>query len=300
MVQGQSLVEDWGSPFIWGKWTVQEHYAIREGMLIGQGETKQTYEPMRHPELVTELAKLHVGDEKAVLRFARHYGKLGYDSGNLMGTGESLAWIWAHAMLVRICLTLTQLLVDGSPDEVEDYVAWAYWETAVASSQEAEPSAKILHHEFTSQQAILAHNQRIYDAGGLGLFQPRGTAGEVLYTPHRVSLEAYPPHSPRNLARRMRSEIINQHMGRIARVLRDTDEASAWSSYALQAPFNYVYWHLADLVEDRHAQLRRCAACSAWFVQQDTRQRFCPPGPGQIGSRCAARERMRAKRRRAT
>jgi hypothetical protein len=58
---------------------VREDYAIRDDRLWSQGEIKYEYAPMTHQELPTEIAKLTWGDTKAVLRFARQYGLLGYD-----------------------------------------------------------------------------------------------------------------------------------------------------------------------------------------------------------------------------
>jgi hypothetical protein len=158
----------------------------------------------------------------------------------------------------------------------------------------------IQRYEDTYKHGILAYNRQIYETAGIRIGEPYEYAMNVLYDPHVAAAAPDRPDNSRLFARKIRSSAINRYMGSIHRWLVDTSEAPPWSSYRLRALYNYAYWHLADMAENRRLRMRRCAGCGGWFEQQDNRQRFCPPGPGQIGSRCAARERMRAKRRRAT
>jgi hypothetical protein len=319
MAQARRAAEDHDPMGATMQWDVHAQYAITQGMLVGQGPHKVWYAPMEYPQLVTALAQLRAGDEKAVLRFARQYGPLGYD--RLMpDTGEPLAWIWAHAVIIRVCLRLTTLLTPGSEAALEDYVRRVDWDAPDGvpfrfdapspSFPEAEAYTVIQRYQKTYEDAGLAYNQRLYYNAGLNSFHPDkdalavldklGTAAEWARLPEGPGLNAGPLPSLRSRARKIRCYLINQWMGPIERQLWDQEGVPPRSCYGLGALYNYAYWHLADFAEDRYVRVQRCAACGALFVRTDNRQRFCPPGPRQKGSRCAARERMRAKRRRAT
>src|SRR4051812_22954047 len=81
-------------------------YEIKNGWLRQQGPTTRVYEPAEHRQVVTDLAKLHDGDENAVRAFADHWGLLGQGvliakkSGGSDQPREPLDWIWAHARAV--------------------------------------------------------------------------------------------------------------------------------------------------------------------------------------------------------
>lgn len=287
---------------------VAEEYTITAGMLVSKGECKDTYVPTLQNELPGAISKLYAGDEKAVLRFARTYGKLGYGHRpRLAITGEPLAWIWAHAYLIRACFTLTSLLCD-EPDDRDDvlrgYVEHLYWQSPLhpdSDERYLEERYIIQNYEVTYGHDITAYNDRCYQAGGLLPPPPEEDAFAVLHAPHEVRSYGNPPLSPRQDARRMRAGLINRYMGVIRRTLWDRDNMTQ-SWYALDRTLSAAYWHLANSVEaekDRlkNVQVRRCASCEAWFLQTHQRQRFCPPTRAKTDSACAARERMRAKRR---
>ena len=62
------------------QWTVAEGYVIVDGRLVEQGDPnwKSSYMPVARPVLLEEFAKLHRGDEAAVLEFAGRRGLLGF------------------------------------------------------------------------------------------------------------------------------------------------------------------------------------------------------------------------------
>ena len=134
---------------------------------------------------------------------------------------------------------------------------------------------------MTYHDDILAYNRQQFSAYIPMLSEENPF--EVYTAPRKVHLEANPPHSPRNLARRMRAWLINQYMGRIERRLWDAEEHRPFSAYTLERPVNYAYWHLADMVEDEHAIMQQCDSCQHWFVPTDPRQRFFPPGLDKSG-----------------
>ena len=86
-----------------------------------QGTIRARYSPETCPALPQQLARLARGDTAAVLAFVRTYGLLGYaqvaaavgrDTHN-HAPGDPLAWIWAQAETVALCLLLTYGLQAG-------------------------------------------------------------------------------------------------------------------------------------------------------------------------------------------
>lgn len=275
---------------IGGIW-VYDDYAITQGMVVAKGQSKHVYVPVLHPELPGVLAKLPAGDEKAARRFVRRYGKLGYD--RLAETGEPLAWIWAHAYLLNVCWTLTELLTQQDDGALEAYLTQLLGIDAIGC--EAQHIILSYHCQYAS--SIAAYNHRITSAGGLLPLQPALDTFDLLSAPQTVHLEAHPPLSLRNRARKLRAGLINQHMGVQTRQLWDREEEKAQSLYAFPNTASVAYWHLANMIEHgEETRVKRCAECETWFVQNDVRQRFCAPLPDQEESSCAARHRMRAYR----
>ena len=100
---------------------VFEDYAIHEGMVIPHGAIRARYAPETCPALPQQLARLSRGDTAATLAFVRTYGLLGYAQvaaavgrrAHSQVPGDPLAWIWAQAETVTLCLLLTYGLQTG-------------------------------------------------------------------------------------------------------------------------------------------------------------------------------------------
>jgi hypothetical protein len=68
-------------------WMVFGGYEVTGGVLRrSRDDTVAVYPPIRRRELPGEIAKLRRGDEAGIVRFAAHYGQLGYDQ--LVSSGE--------------------------------------------------------------------------------------------------------------------------------------------------------------------------------------------------------------------
>ena len=281
-----------GAPDFWSWRPRRTQYAIRDGMLVpGGGETGR-YDALKRRELPSAIATLQAGDEKAVLRFARLYGKLGYDLSS--HTGEPLAWIWAHAFLLRWCLRVTGLLAEGSEKDIADTSAWLL--SRKPPPEEERTLATIEAYSARYDPQIEAYNQAIVPLDEVQYLGPARPASALLTLPYGPYACREPVDGARAHVRMAREWILNASMGHIHRLFLDRDPEPPWSVYVLDRLVGYAYWHLANALEDRKATMRRCATCDRWFFPTDARQRFCPPGPGQQGSRCAARKRMRAAR----
>ena len=100
---------------------VFDDYTIHEGMVIPHGTIRVRYSPETCPELPQQLGRLTRGDTAAVLAFVRTYGLLGYaqvaaavgHGAHSHAPGDPLAWLWAQAETVALCLLLTYGLQAG-------------------------------------------------------------------------------------------------------------------------------------------------------------------------------------------
>jgi len=250
---------------------VFEDYAIHEGMVIPDGTIRTRYAPETCPELPQQLARLSRGNTAATLAFVRTYGLLGYAQvaaavgrrEHSDAPGDPLAWIWAQAETVALCLLLTYGLQTG--DDVT------------------------LQHGLRAVQ--LPQPPQL--DGGPRLIVP------VVWDQPRVHVcWPSPLHSPedwRTYARAIRREVLNAHLLGIRPQLVDgggTDHPG----YQFQALIAMVYWHLLHIAA--HGVVQRCAeaSCRAFFVQMRRTQRFCPAAHPGRDSRCAVRARRRAGR----
>jgi hypothetical protein len=259
---------------------VREDYVIRDDRLWPQGEIKYKYAPMLHPELTTEIAKLTWGDKRAVLRFARRYGLLGYSfvvEETLQRNpsaehpiwqerlseykGEPLRWIWGHASTINICLALTSLLQEGNEAALQSYLHTLRGPVSLG---------------WDVQLNLDSYTVALED----GCFIPFPELGII------------------ESAKWFRRKTVNSNIGPVRRGIHDVDGKGEKSYYSVKGTVRAAYWHLATLIETGQYRLVRCKdpKCQAWFVQRDPRQRFCPAQGGMKESRCSARYRMRARR----
>jgi hypothetical protein len=248
---------------------VFEDYAIHEGMVIPHGAIRARYAPATCPALPQQLARLSRGDTAATLAFVRTYGLLGYAQvaaavgrrAHSQAPGDPLAWIWAQAETVALCLLLTYGLQTGDD--------------------------ATLQHGLRAMQLP----QPPQPEGGPRLIVP------VVWDQPRVHVcWASPLHSPedwRTYARAIRRDVLNAHLLGIRPQLVEGG-ATDGPGYQFQALIAMVYWHLLHIVA--HGVVQRCAeaSCRAFFVPTRRTQRFCPAEHPGRDSRCAVRARRRA------
>ncbi len=249
---------------------VFEDYTTQEGMLIPQGAIRVRYSPETCPELPQQLARLARGDTAAALVFVRTYGLLGYAplaaavgrSSYSHAPGDPLAWIWAQAETVALCLLLTYGLQAG------DDVALQHGLRALQLPQPPQPD------------------------GG-----PRLIVPAVWDQPRVHVCWPSPLHSPedwRTYARSIRRDILNAHLLGIRPQLVEHG-ATEHPGCQFQALIAMVYWHLLQIAV--RGIVQRCAetSCRAFFVQTRRTQRFCPAEEPARDSRCAVRARSRRR-----
>jgi hypothetical protein len=240
------------------RYWAHENYSIRDGRLWPQGAQARWYTPMMHPELPHEIAKLRPGDTKAVLRFARWFGLLGYWHLTGQDEGEPLPWIWLHTRTINTCFELTHLLHQDDEAALTAYLATL-----------TEPLAMGIR-QWPGQRKFEDVRQ---------------------YAPH-------PGLSPTANAKQLRRDIVNGNTGPITRFLLETNDHVERLYFRLDGVLRMAYWHLGTFCLAGARPLVRCEdpKCQAWFAQKEPRQRFCPPLGGARESRCSARLRMRTRR----
>ena len=250
---------------------VFEDYATYEGMVIPQGAIRARYCPETCPELPQKLARLSRGDTAAALAFVRAYGLLGYAqlaaavgrSNHSHAPGDPLAWIWAQAETVALCLLLTYGLQAGDD--------------------------ATLQHGLRALQLP----QPPQTDGGPRLIVPAVWDQPRVHVCWPSSLHS--PEDWRTYARYIRREVINAHLMGILPQLVDHGVMDHPGSQ-FQALIAMVYWHLLQV--GAQGVVQRCAeaSCRAFFVQTRRTQRFCPAEEPARESRCAVRARRRAGR----
>ena len=253
---------------------VFEDYTIQEGMLIPQGAMRARYAPEICPELPQKLARLSRGDTAAALAFVRTYGLLGYAplaaavgrSNHSHVLGDPLAWIWAQAETVALCLLLTYGLQAGDDTT--------------------------LQHGLR----VLQLPQPPQPDGGPRLIVP------AVWDQPRVHVSWPSPlrtaEDWRTYARYIRREVLNAHLMGIHPQLVDRG-ATEYPGCQFQALIAVVYWHLLHIATQGFVQRCAEASCRAFFVPMRRTQRFCPAEDPGRDSRCAVRARRRARRQQA-
>ena len=253
---------------------VYEDYATSEGMVIPQGVIRSRYRPETCPELPQQLARLLRGNTAAVLAFVRTYGLLGYAQlaaavgrgAHSHAAGDPLAWIWAQAETVALCLHLTYGLQAGDD--------------------------AALQHGLRALQLP----QPPQTAGGPRLIVPAVWDQPRVHVYWSSPLDS--PEDWRTYARSIRRDVINAHLIGIIPQLVDRG-AMDHPGCQFQALIAMVYWHLLHV--SARGVVQRCAeaSCRAFFVQTRRTQRFCPAEDPARESRCAVRARRRAGQKKA-
>jgi len=275
-MEPQEVNEALGRGF-YGVWHVLDTYELAslagpgpEGthrVLFPNGTIAKVYAPILHPELPSLFAKLHPGDEQAVINFARVYGHL---TPGAVVHGDPLPWIWAHAATVRLCVQITHHLQADTVEGLDQYLRslrgqWLddreYWPCTQVAKQG--------------------------DITTAGWPQPRY---------HTMQKRE---HAIRHIARLIRRDVINWNIAGIHFVVQEIDGKDR-SVFSCQSLIDMVYWHVANAINGQ--SVRRCAnqRCGALFIQTRQGQQYCPARWRQNGrqkdSPCASGSRVQKHR----
>jgi hypothetical protein len=181
-------------------------------------------------------------------------------------SGDPLAWIWAQAETVALCLLLTYGLQTGDDTT--------------------------LQHGLR----MLQLPQPPQPEGGPRLIVP------AVWDQPRVHVSwpspLYTPEDWRTYARYIRREVLNAHLMGLHPQLAERGAAEHLGCQC-QALIAVVYWHLLHIAVQGGVQRCAEASCRAFFVPTRRTQRFCPAEDPGRDSRCAVRARRRARQRQA-
>ena len=291
----------------WTQW-VEPDYEIVDGVLrptSGIGADRN-YLPMATPAILGDFVRLRIGDEAALIRFARSWGLLGYDrllqrDASPMASwagGDPVAWIWAHLSGIQIALRL-----------------WGFWRSKdTAALAEFLPRRQASREQWRtlSRLGLLLTDRKFQEAQTLVeryAAKPSDESAEdvnvlvlsadgprVAVARYNMSVGRLPPWSGAwNLVR----VVINPNMrgvhaeiSSVAEVLEDTSLVEqGWDSV-----ISVIYRHLFEAIAS--GQVEECRECGTPFVRTDKRQRFCPPPRESRESQCAMRFHKREQRRR--
>jgi hypothetical protein len=275
-------------------WPVGDDYEILEGRLYEINTAGRYIAPAGSPQLVSELARLHEGDEAVVRSFATRWGLLGWwellqeDQGRMTSDafvelgrahqrsetdsriGEPLPWIWAHAHGIRLCLEILKYLKRGDDAGLDRWIA-------------DRRVAPLPDHPTTRLPGL------------------RYAVGHLPYTAVVTANE-----EPAAMGWHLIRMVVNPNLVGIRQVVEPaTPEGhGVLPMRAFRALTDMAYWQLAEmawaLTRDVGA-LGICEACGLAFKQEDRRQRYCPPPrwkddqgrwQGPTESLCAKKARM--------
>jgi hypothetical protein len=278
-------------------WSVEKSYEIildeQVGRVIqprdtGRDHFDHFYLPMAHPRLPIELARVKEGDETAALRFVSRYGLLCYPPYPtryhlVFGSGDSeiitrqssisgdpLEFVWLHARQIRWVLRLAMAFQKDDTDKLMSIMEEIMSPKAWASYPHFAPRREQLNGKAW----------RLFGQAGSGV---------VYWQRGRTATSPYEQVVGFNALRVIQLvtsfNLEGVHPGTDIR-LKDVSAESAGHRYGLQdlrREFRWrhllevVYWHLWQQVIEGSNPLAICRQCGHFFIQQDGRQRFCPP-----------------------
>ena len=129
-------------------WAIYPRYAIEDGQLVGHGDNITWYQPGTYPDLPFEFAKLQRGDEDALLKFVRQWGRLGYSEFQEHSKDEPIEWVWTHSETVRFILDYLEMLQAAHSAEAPAYAS----ESQLLSALSQKLVAKIAVREHTASR----------------------------------------------------------------------------------------------------------------------------------------------------
>lgn len=234
------------------------------------GKQIKSYSPIEHKELPSEIAKLRTGNKENILQFVSTYGRLGF-AYNVYDGGDPIPWIIANAHTIYFCLALIKGL--------------------------NEPLVKA---EF--KQVMKDFLNRLESDPTIQDWLPYLVFSDSYWIKKENWIKCLKrDESTRRLALFVLHEIININIRHIRpqisvcwdRSLSSPEELSSLFKMFLSysSLIEIAYWHLATSIS--HGRVNQCKECGEYFIQEDPRQRYCPPKGYSKESACAIRTRVR-------
>ena len=312
-----------------GQWRVLRQYCIddgilREGQVWPGGRSVQGpicyYYPFAHPELVTNVASLKKGDERAVLDFACQWGLQGYDDlilyhpgwlepddkGELVTRteerkgGDPLPWIWAHAETVRRILRLIRLLAkcrdaESSYDKDTRQAEAPVRELETYLASIASPFSGMPPLSSKTGDSIYTHFDLAIGIEPIETLPDIRVASGVTVGARHHPEEEWDRMTPQMMAERIVADVLNGNLHGVEPLVRHQRfEASGLDRYfAFPSLLSAVYWHLSDAAIGINAYIQcQWRGCGKWIQQEHGHQRYCPPKEEGKESLCSLKARQ--------
>jgi hypothetical protein len=259
-----------------GGWEVYPTYLVHQGCLIipGGATRSREYQPLDHPELPYEIAKLWDADDETILNFAEVWGLLGFPHlfssrhwlprfyyalpDEVEHPGEPLDWIRRQARRFRLCIALVDALNRADEQQAADSVR-----TFIATDSERPGGTE-----------WWAHRE------GFARYFEEDLPGDAI--------EQALTSMPLQVAKDELESCISTAISGISPYLEIWPQPAV--RYRYTAMVELAFLNIAGLAAEQ-ARIGRCEECGALFHMSDQRQRFCPKGPLDKQSTCANRSR---------
>ncbi|MFO0706712.1 MAG: hypothetical protein U0412_07635 [Nitrospira sp.] len=285
-------------------WPVASRYEIRDSILLPAGSAEwRSYYPATQKTIPIQLAKIKVGDEKALLAFAKKYGSLGFTEtlpfavpsvlakqllhsedeilSMLMEScglsdmkmwkawiangcaGDPLPWVWAHIQTLKFCIDLDPYIEAEDDEELSAFLR-NYQGVDTRSTKQL----------GLVPNAAIQHESRFH----------------TLTFPFRSKVSSGLTVS--GFARFARRELINKNLSGI-RIGLEPEGSREKSYFAFRSLIEMAYWHLHNQIAAGTIKHCERPGCDGFFVRTHGRERFCPePTTGPKNeSRCAVLDR---------
>ena len=176
---------------------VRERYGVAEdGLVLGAGGIDRWYTPIAHRELPEVVATLREASEAEIVRFARTYGGMGYESivrdpekathrradGTREAGGDPVWWLRGHGWSAHMCLEIS--------DAVE--------------RKDARLATEVLHNAGQLERGIMQGAERVH---------------VTLIGQQRDDSSPFVIDAPLEQARDLRRQIINANIADVSRAI---------------------------------------------------------------------------------
>jgi hypothetical protein len=239
------------------------------------------------------IAKLHRGKDADIIKFASAYGPLGYH--RLVGIedvieGDPIPWVLMHSRTLDFVLRAVNML---SQNESEDY-------DGLLPLLTPEPDNPLIHKPWVKWVAPKRKDHPVFS----DRHDWESHVAWPIVIACRGSIEAHrwmfagPRWTKRDMMRLVVRYIVNANISGIVHALAPDEQDHDQLAMQFSALIEVAYWHVAKTIS--RGRVAKCAEprCGAVFIQEDARQRFCPPtGSQQHESQCAIRARVAEHRR---
>ena len=220
------------------------------------------YLPLRHPEMVRDIARVGENDMEGAIGFANNWGSMGDTK------GSPVSLLLAHARTVRQLLSLITWIREKNDRAIEELFASSSTDQEGTTSGERRFEAVVAVGESAHALIRARSFSDLYDTPAPGRSSSRELALEFIANVIEANL---------------------QDVWLMIAPSRETPGRIERKPFLLTLP-QYIYWHLSDVASGVRSYAQ-CLQCQKWFEREHGLQKYCPAdGTGE--SLCSIRARQ--------